>query len=173
MSSPNQKVVGSEKEAINKVLKRSNRSISKVQNTSDKKLKNNVVDEISNNVHVEIAHRTMSFTENLHRSWGKKEIAEITLRSVSLVAIFFILWKQLSFINELVMGIAKKDLHLDIDILKLIITGVLVEVTALVGIALRYLFQERTTNVLNIVKDVFNNMSINNNDFKKEKKDSK
>lgn len=63
------------------------------------------------------------------------------------------------------MGIAKDGWELNEFTLNLFVSVVFIEITTLIGIAIRYLFKERTTSVLDIAKETINNVSLNNMNY--------
>ena len=105
------------------------------------------------------------FTNRVLRSWIYKELAELLLRALVLGFFCLLMFKQVIFINELIMGIAKDGWELNEFTLNLFVSVVFIEITTLIGIAIRYLFKERTTSVLDIAKETINNVSLNNMNY--------
>ena len=147
-------------------IKRRLGKISKVRgNITDNGLSKVVKEEVSEFLHKEISLETVKFTNRVLRSWIYKELAELLLRALVLGFFCLLMFKQVIFINELIMGIAKDGWELNEFTLNLFVSVVFIEITTLIGIAIRYLFKERTTSVLDIAKETINNVSLNNMNY--------
>ncbi len=112
-----------------------------------------------------VKEEVSEFTNRVLRSWIYKELAELLLRALVLGFFCLLMFKQVIFINELIMGIAKDGWELNEFTLNLFVSVVFIEITTLIGIAIRYLFKERTTSVLDIAKETINNVSLNNMNY--------
>ncbi len=125
-------------------------------------------EKVSEDLHQEISEGTIKFSQDVLKSWSKKEFWEIGLRAAVLGFLGYLLNKQVDFINQLILGVAEKGWEFNEVTLNLFISVVFVEITALITIALRYLFKERTTSVLDIAKDMINNASLNNMKYNRQ-----
>lgn len=157
-----EQVEGQEQTEIKKKLRKVRKVI---ENTTDNGLSKVVKQEVSEFLHKEISLETVKFTNKVLSSWVWKEIAELILRAAVLCFFCYLMIKQVVFINELILGIAEQGWELNETTLNLFVSVVFVEITTLIGIAIRYLFKERTTNVLDIAKETINNVSLNNMNY--------
>lgn len=153
------KIDGDEQVRIREKLKSFTKS---GKNTTDNGLSNVVKKEVFEFLHTEISLKTITFTNKVLISWSVKEIAEILLRAGVLFFFCYLMYRQVIFINELIIGIACEGWELNESTLNLFVSVVFIEITTLIGIAITYLFKERTTNVLDIAKEAINNVNLNN-----------
>lgn len=143
------------------------------KNNTDNGLSNVVKEEVFEFLHKEISLKTIAFTNKVLISWSIKEGAEVLLRAAVLCFFCYLMHKQVIFINELIMGIANEGWELNEATLNLFVSVVFIEITTLIGIAIRYLFKERTTNVLDIAKEAINNVNLNNMKYNIEERKEK